>query len=331
MNHGGCVWDTDHPSEWLDFSANLRPEGPAEWIPEAIHQSLENIRYYPDPEMKRARRGMARFLGIPEKCILPTSGGAAAIDLVTQLDDGCVFTLPPTFGEYTARAAVHGRKTAVWEGMCGPGDTLMICNPNNPTGEIRTQEELAALLAEVKAGGGSLIVDEAFIEYCPEYSLRRNLCSGLIILGSFSKILGIPGIRLGYICAEPETIDRLRQKTLPWTPDAAATEIAAALPEHREEIAAECELNRKRRNLFGKQLLTYDLSQLIREYKAAVVVYVLSNNIDSGWRSKHADFSCGVASFFSSLIDFNKIFLQKFWCYIKFFFHFSRLPFLPYS
>ena len=256
MNHGGCVWDTDHPSEWLDFSANLRPEGPAEWIPEAIHQSLENIRYYPDPEMKRARRGMARFLGIPEKCILPTSGGAAAIDLVTQLDDGCVFTLPPTFGEYTARAAVHGRKTAVWEGMCGPGDTLMICNPNNPTGEIRTQEELAALLAEVKAGGGSLIVDEAFIEYCPEYSLRRNLCSGLIILGSFSKILGIPGIRLGYICAEPETIDRLRQKTLPWTPDAAAAEIAAALPEHREEIAAECELNRKRRNLFRTQLQT---------------------------------------------------------------------------
>lgn len=254
MNHGGYVWDTDHPSEWLDFSANLRPEGPAEWIPEVIHRSLGNIRYYPDPEVKRASKGMACFMGIPEKCILPTAGGAAAIDLVTQLDDGCVFTLPPTFGEYTARAAVHGRKTAVWEGACEPGDTLVICNPNNPTGEVRTPEEVTALLAEVKAGGGSMVVDEAFIEYCPEYSLRRKLCPGLIILGSFSKILGIPGIRLGYICAEPETIDRLRQKILPWTPDAAATEIAAVLPEHREEIAADCKLNKKRRELFRKQL-----------------------------------------------------------------------------
>ena len=254
MNHGGYVWGTDHPSEWLDFSANLRPEGPAEWIPETICKSLDNIRYYPDPEMKRARKGMARFLEVPEECILPTAGGAAAIDMATQLNDGCIFTLPPTFGEYTARAAVHGRKIAVWEGECKTGDTLMICNPNNPTGEARKPEELAALLTEVKAGGGSLVVDEAFIEYCPEYSLRSNLCPGLIILGSFSKILGIPGVRLGYICAEPKTIDRLRQKMLPWTPDAVATEIAAALPAHREEIAEECELNRKRRSLFRAQL-----------------------------------------------------------------------------
>lgn len=254
MNHGGNVWITENPSEWLDFSANLRPEGPAEWIPEAIIRSLDNIRYYPDPEMKQARKGMARFLGIPEECILPTAGGASAIDLVTQLNDGRIFTLPPTFGEYTARADVHGRKTAVWEGMCEPGDTLMICNPNNPTGEVRTRQELAVLLAEVKAGGGRMAVDEAFVEYCPEYSLRREICPGLMILGSFSKILGIPGIRLGYICAEPEIIGRLREKTLPWSLDAAATEIATVLPEHREQIEADCELNRKRRALFRTQL-----------------------------------------------------------------------------
>ena len=254
MNHGGNVWVTENPSEWLDFSANLRPEGPAEWIPGVIRQSLDNIRYYPDPEMKRACKGIALFLGVPDECVLPVTGGAAAIDLVVQLTDGRVLTQPPTFGEYTARAAIHGRKTAVWEGACEPGDTLIVCNPNNPTGEIRTKETLLALLAETEASGGSLAVDEAFIEYCPEYSLRRDLRPGLIILGSFSKILGTPGIRLGYLCAEPETIDKFRQKMLPWTPDAAATEIAAALPGHREQIAAECELNRKRRSLFREQL-----------------------------------------------------------------------------
>ena len=254
MNHGGNVWVTENPSEWLDFSANLRPEGPAQWVTEVIRQSLDNIRYYPDPEMKQARKGIARFLEIPEEYILPTAGGAAAIDLVTQLDGGCIFTLLPTFGEYTARAAIHGRKTAVWEGSCEPGDTLMVCNPNNPTGEVRTKETLLAILTETKACGGRLAVDEAFIEYCPEYSLRRNLQPGLILLGSFSKILGTPGVRLGYICAEPEIIERLRQKTLPWTPDTTATEIAAALPEHKEQIAAECELNRERRNLFRAQL-----------------------------------------------------------------------------
>ena len=162
MNHGGNVWVTENPSEWLDFSANLRPEGPAEWIPGVIRQSLDNIRYYPDPEMKRACKGIALFLGVPDECVLPVTGGAAAIDLVVQLTDGRVLTQPPTFGEYTARAAIHGRKTAVWEGACEPGDTLIVCNPNNPTGEIRTKETLLALLAECGFSGAQVFGDRNF-------------------------------------------------------------------------------------------------------------------------------------------------------------------------
>ena len=121
MNHGGYVWGSGDPSEWLDFSANLRPEGPAEWVRESLREALGKVRYYPDPEMKQARRGIALFLGVPEECVLPVSGGMAAIDLALQLDRGRVYTVPPTFGEYAARAAVHGRESAVWEGKCEPG------------------------------------------------------------------------------------------------------------------------------------------------------------------------------------------------------------------
>ena len=254
MNHGGYVWNAGNPSEWLDFSANLRPEGPADWVRESVRKALDTIRYYPDPEMKRIRKGTALFLGVPEECVLPVSGGMAAIDLALQLERGCVYTIPPTFGEYAVRAAVHGRRTAVWEGSCEPGDTLVLCNPNNPTGAIRNREEMRALRETLKACGGQLVVDVAFVEYCPEYSLRGELSPELVILGSFTKILGIPGIRLGYICAVPEVIERLQRKTLPWTPDAAATEIAAALPAHMEAVAADREKNRKRRQRFGEQL-----------------------------------------------------------------------------
>ena len=248
------MWGAGDPSEWLDFSANLRPEGPAEWVREALREALGKVRYYPDPEMRRARRGIALFMGVPEECVLPVSGGMAAIDLALQLDRGCVYTAPPTFGEYAARAAVHGRENALWKGSCEPGDTLVICNPNNPTGAIRTREEMRTLRETLKAGGGRLAVDEAFIEFCPEYSLRGEPGPELMILGSFTKILGIPGVRLGYLCGAPETIDRLRQKTLPWTPDAAAAEIAAALPAHRGQIDSDREKNRQRRERFGEQL-----------------------------------------------------------------------------
>lgn len=254
MRHGGNVWNTGNPYEWMDFSANLRPDGPPLWIEKTIYDTQKNIRFYPDPEMKRARRGLAWFLDLPEECVLPVAGGIAAIDLVLSFSAGCVFIQPPTFSEYAGRAAIYGRPCEIWSGKCRKGDTLVICNPNNPTGEARTQTELLNLQEIMAADGGELLIDEAFIEYCPEYSMRKYIHPGLMIAGSLSKVLGIPGIRLGYIGADPETILLLRRRLYPWPLDAFATEIAAQLPEHMDEIRTDAKLNTVRRSAFEKQL-----------------------------------------------------------------------------
>ena len=156
--------------------------------------------------------------------------------------------------QYARRAAVYGRPCETWSGKCRKGDTLVICNPNNPTGEARTQSKLLSLQDSLAADGGALLIDEAFIEYCPEYSMRSYIRPGLIIAGSLSKILGTPGIRLGYICADPETVLLLWRRLFPWPLDAFATEIAAQLPEHMDEIRTDAKLNTARRSAFAKQL-----------------------------------------------------------------------------
>ena len=250
MNHGGYVWASGDPSDWLDFSANLRPEGPPEWVCEAVGDAAKNLRYYPDPEMKKARKGIGTFLGIAEECVLPTAGGMEAIDLALTVSDGCVYIQAPTFCEYAFRAGVRGRACAEWNGRCGNGDSLFLCNPNNPTGAVKSREELLALYHRVRANGGNLIVDEAFIEYCPEYSLRDQIGSDLIVLGSFSKILGVPGVRLGYLCASPERIVRLQRQARPWSPDAVAVRIAEQLPKHTDQVRLDAERNRQRKQAF---------------------------------------------------------------------------------
>ena len=254
MRHGGGVWDTGNPYEWIDFSANLRPEGPPPWIEKAIRDARKDIRFYPDPEMRRARRGLSRFLGLPEECVLPVAGGVAGIDLVLGLSAGSVFIQPPTFSEYAERAAVYGRACSAWSGRCREGDTLVVCNPNNPTGEARPRSELLSLWEILSSNGGSLLVDEAFIEFCPAYSMRNLIRPNLIVAGSLSKILGTPGIRLGYICGDPGLISVLRRKMYPWPLDAFATEIAARIPEHADVIRADAELNAERRGAFSVQL-----------------------------------------------------------------------------
>ncbi|MBQ8620136.1 MAG: histidinol-phosphate aminotransferase family protein [Clostridia bacterium] len=236
MEHGGNVWEGGAPGRWLDFSANLRPEGTPQWVMRAMREALCDTRYYPDSAMTGARKGLADYAGVSPDCILPTAGGAAAIDLTLSLGMGSVFVQQPTFGEYAKRAAVHGRRTFFWNGRCQKGDAVVRCNPNNPTGEALSRSEILATHEMVVSSGADLIIDEAFIDFCPQHSVRRDVKPGLMVVGSLTKTLCMPGVRLGYVCAAPEVIGKLSQCALPWAVSTLAQAVAAKLPEHLDEI-----------------------------------------------------------------------------------------------
>ena len=87
MRHGGNVWE-GQPADWLDFSANLRPEGTPAWVMDTMRAALLQACYYPDRAMRAARAGLALYLGVDESCVLPTAGGAAAIDLTLGVRRG---------------------------------------------------------------------------------------------------------------------------------------------------------------------------------------------------------------------------------------------------
>lgn len=236
MKHGGNVWDDNRPAQWLDFSANLRPEGTPAWVMHVMEEALKDTRYYPDRAMKAARKGLAEWLGVPENQVLPTAGGAAAIDLILSIHTGTVYTYPITFGEYAERAMVHKRPCAAWQGQCGQKDTVMLCNPNNPTGTCASRSEMMTIWEKTKACGGELVVDEAFIDFCPEHTVRHEVQNGLSVVGSLTKTLCIPGVRLGYVCAAPDVIQQLEQRALPWSLSTLASAVASELPKHRDEI-----------------------------------------------------------------------------------------------
>lgn len=259
MMHGGNVWEGGEPGRWLDFSANLRPEGPPDWALETMRRALADVRFYPERAMRSARRGLAGYAGVPEGCILPTAGGAAAIDLALSLGRGRVLLCPPTFGEYARRAQIQGRgvRCLVGAGQVGEahaGDTLVLCNPNNPTGSALTREAVLDLHARLRAQGAGLIVDEAFIDFCPALSVRDRVSEGLCVVGSLTKTLGIPGVRLGYVCAAPDDVLALQKRALPWSLGALASAVAAHLPEHLAQIREDAARNVERRERFARLL-----------------------------------------------------------------------------
>ncbi len=258
MTHGGNVWQGVSPEGWLDFSANLRPEGPPDWVMQAMAGALRETRYYPDVAMRAAREGLAVYAGVPAACILPTAGGIEAIDILCRSGVGRVLTMPPTFGEYARRAQVYNREDAPFTSAeaVRRGDVVILCNPNNPTGKAMERDRVLELGQAIQSAGGALAVDEAFIDLCPEKSVRDQAARqpGLVAIGSLTKALAIPGTRLGYLVAAPAWVERFGTLAAPWSLNAFAAAVARALPAHLHELVEDRRLNDLRRDALSKSL-----------------------------------------------------------------------------
>ena len=97
MIHGGNVWQGDSPDQWLDYSANIRPEGAPQWVKNALAGAMDKLSYYPDPQMKKAKSALAEYLGIDREYVLPAAGGISAIDMSTHLESTGMLQFTPLF------------------------------------------------------------------------------------------------------------------------------------------------------------------------------------------------------------------------------------------
>ncbi|MBQ3276881.1 MAG: aminotransferase class I/II-fold pyridoxal phosphate-dependent enzyme [Oscillospiraceae bacterium] len=266
MIHGGNVWQGDRPGDWLDLSASVRPGGPPSWVREALLSAMERLEYYPQLSMARGRTALGAFLGLDPGHVLPTAGGISAIALAARLPCDRVRIPVPAFTEYAALSGQYGL-TVETVPLLAPGRSVRplteclgedleentcvwLCNPCNPVGVGFSPEEILDLLALVRQKNGWLAVDEAFIHYCPEYTVAPLTAAEdrLLVTGSMTKILGIPGVRLGYLCGKD--LDSLQGYQNPWELSCFAEAVAMALPDHREDLREECSRSRERRESF---------------------------------------------------------------------------------
>jgi threonine-phosphate decarboxylase len=105
-----------------------------------------------------------------------------------------------------------------------PVDALFLCNPNSPTGQGLDLGPVSDLVRAAARRGAWIILDETFIEYCHERSALSLLLREprLLILRSFTKFYGLPGLRLGYVMGREAAIQRLKRKQPPWSVNALA-------------------------------------------------------------------------------------------------------------
>lgn len=223
-----------NPEDVLDFSVSANPFGPPPGTEKAVLSTA--IDRYPDSDATRLRRALADCLGVDSGSILVGSGSMELIRLVASAYLGreyAVMIAQPTFGEYevagriaNSRIVKHGIREedsfrlniaefaeAVRHNH---PDAVFLCNPNNPTGQYLSRDDVERILAASE--DMLLILDEAYVSFTedPWRSLDLVDHRNIVIIRSMTKDYGLAGLRLGYAVARPDVIEALRKVKPPW-------------------------------------------------------------------------------------------------------------------
>jgi cobalamin biosynthetic protein CobC len=223
VDHGGSLGRAralfpNAPQPFVDLSTGINPHSyPLFELPATTLSRL--------PEARRVRELVevaASAYGAPSAGNVVAAPGTQILlpRVASLIAPGKALVLGPTYAEHARAAAIAGHEvTEVSDFAALPdADLAIIVNPNNPDGRVVERDRLLALAAGLRAKGGLLVVDEAFMDVGPrEHSLASDVGQGgIVVLRSFGKFFGLAGLRLGFALSDAPTIQRLETQFGPW-------------------------------------------------------------------------------------------------------------------
>lgn len=237
--HGGDIY-TDgilKNRNLLDFSSNINPFGIPQSVIDNVSELWKSAVVYPDYRYRILKQSISKYIKryynteISDENILLGNGATEIIDtLISQIQS--ISIVAPSFIEYELAAVKH-KKQINWVKLYDMKynysqiqksieytDSLIIANPNNPSGNLIDIFEFKSILEYCEKNNKIVIVDEAFIEFCSnDKSILKEIenyrC--LFVIRAFTKFFGMPGVRLGYcISKNSEYIKKLSDIQLFW-------------------------------------------------------------------------------------------------------------------
>ena len=187
---------------------------------------------YPDFHADESRRALGRLHGHPFEGVLVGNGSNELLSVSLMAltpPGGEVLGAEPSFGLYRSfvlkaagvpcflpprpdlKIPINELETEI---ECDPRRPLLLCTPNNPTGDAVPVERVERLLERLEA---PLLLDNAYGEFC-QYDYRPLLARypHLILFRTFSKAWSLAGMRLGYLLADPRLVTELIKVKLPY-------------------------------------------------------------------------------------------------------------------
>lgn len=231
--HGGDIYRNRVA---MDFSVNVNPLGIPQEVSEAMYEAVPRCSSYPDIEAEKLKQAVSGMLQVPEEYLLFGNGASELLMAVIHAlrPKQAVIPVPSFYGYEYAAGAGDGQviyyetkqehdfalREDFRKALSEESDLLFLANPNNPTGNLMSREELRALLRHCRGRGICVVLDECFIDFCEgEASMLPEIAQfeNLILVRAFTKICAVPGVRLGYlVCADQSLLEKIRRQLPEW-------------------------------------------------------------------------------------------------------------------
>ena len=241
LEHGGDIkgFQDEYGTRPLDYSANIAPLGVPAPVREAICAALDSTVNYPDPLCRDLVQAIAVHDRVPKNAILCGNGSSDVLfRLIAALKPKRALICAPTFGEYeqalaTTDAALDyyplsperdfAVESDIVHYIVPETDLVILCQPNNPTGAVVPRDILRLIVQKCADNQAILLVDECFVGFLEDPQSISvvpwlTACPNVVVLKAFTKLYGIPGIRLGYaLTSNTALLEAMRKAGQPWS------------------------------------------------------------------------------------------------------------------
>ena len=309
--------------QMLDFCYLVNPYFPTPRVVDEMRANFQTLLTQYPSGMKVNTIIASKCFGVSEDYVIPGNGAAELIKALME-DTTTNFTnctnatnkigvIRPTFEEYPNRLQKEQLVTFVPKDNtyrysadelmtyfeANPVDTLLIINPDNPSGNFIPKSDLLRLCEWSRQKGKRLIIDESFVDFSEDWENNTLLHDELleqypqlIVMKSISKSFGVPGIRLGILAsADKQLIAGMKKQVSIWNLNAFAEFFMQIYNKYEKDYKMACGKFLKERADFEQQLRSisflrvmpsqanYFLCEILPPHTAnEVVLYMLKHH-----------------------------------------------------
>lgn len=267
--HGGDVFEREI---MYDFSANLNPLGMPESVKNALQKSISEWEKYPDPLCRNLVNKLSEHENFAPENIVCGNGAADLIFRIVQaVKPKKAVVCAPSFSEYSKALVQNGSEILTYflseqndfvldekilEMLDESVQMLILCTPNNPTGQTIDSELLRRICEKCKANDIVFLCDECFIDFTENAARAEQfLNADVVILKAFTKIYAMAGLRLGYaLFGDAELAESVRKKGQFWSVSAPAQTAGEAALDEKFYLEKTIELVKTERGSLTEKL-----------------------------------------------------------------------------